>query len=323
MKYTIDDVRKIFALKGYELLEDNWKNKTVPMLSRCICGNECYFSLKAVNRGSKCKECSLESAGKSRGFAGRLKKTTEEVALFFKKNGCELLDEYNGCQKPMTFKCSCGNISKIRWDHFKNGSRCSKCKRGIKTSIEEIKKIFAENNCEVLSEDYTHSKQKIKYRCKCGRVSECLFTTMKYQKNHCKECGKEKNRGENASWYIKDRESLNHKNKFKKRCYKILEHTLNMTGKKKEGHTYDLLGYSPKDLQNYIESHPNWESVKNEKWHLDHIFPIHAFLEHEITDVKLINSLDNLQPLLAKENSKKNNKYDKDLFLVWLQIKGI
>ena len=53
------------------------------------------------------------------------------------------------------------------------------------------------------------------------------------------------------------------------------------------------------------------------------IMRIHAFLEHEITDVKLINSLDNLQPLLAKENSKKNNKYDKDLFLVWLQIKGI
>ena len=103
----------------------------------------------------------------------------------------------------------------------------------------------------------------------------------------------------------------------------MIEHTLNMTGKKKDGHTYELLGYSPKDLQIHIESYSDWEKLKDQKWTIDHIFPISAFIDLGITDIKIINGLDNLQPLIGKDNSIKNAKYNKEEFKLWLKTKGI
>jgi hypothetical protein len=58
-------------------------------------------------------------------------------------------------------------------------------------------------------------------------------------------------------------------------------------------------------------------------WHTDHIFPIKAFLDYGIVDIKIINCLENLRPLDAKENLCKNAKYDKVLFEQWLQSKGV
>jgi len=42
-----------------------------------------------------------------------------------------------------------------------------------------------------------------------------------------------------------------------------------------------------------------------------------------ISDLKIINGLDNLRPLDANENLCKNAKYDKDEFYTWLKKKGI
>jgi hypothetical protein len=80
-----------------------------------------------------------------------------------------------------------------------------------------------------------------------------------------------------------------------------------------------VLGYTPKQLKDRIMSHPNWESVKDEDWHLDHIFPIKAFMDRSISDLKTINSLENLRPVLALENHSKNDDYDPVLFESWLE----
>ena len=39
--------------------------------------------------------------------------------------------------------------------------------------------------------------------------------------------------------------------------------------------------------------------------------------------MKIINALDNMQPLLREDNLKKSNKYNIHEFKNWLQIKGI
>jgi len=44
------------------------------------------------------------------------------------------------------------------------------------------------------------------------------------------------------------------------------------------------------------------------------IFPIKAFAEHGISDLKLINSLDNIRPISGVENCRKNAKYSKEEF---------
>ena len=56
-----------------------------------------------------------------------------------------------------------------------------------------------------------------------------------------------------------------------------------------------------------------------EKWDLDHRFPIKAFINFGITNLKTINHLDNLQPLPTSVNRKKSSKYNKKKFEKWLQ----
>lgn len=45
------------------------------------------------------------------------------------------------------------------------------------------------------------------------------------------------------------------------------------------------------------------------EWHIDHIKPIIAFIDEGVFDVDLINSIENLQPLWAKDNLSKGGKY--------------
>jgi len=90
-------------------------------------------------------------------------------------------------------------------------------------------------------------------------------------------------------------------------------------GRKKTTRTETLLGYSRSDLFKHITLHPNWENVKHSDWHIDHIFPIKAFVEHGVTDLKVINALDNLQPILKENNLLKSDNYDKKEFKAYLQ----
>jgi len=83
-----------------------------------------------------------------------------------------------------------------------------------------------------------------------------------------------------------------------------------------------MLGYGHKELMDRVVSHPNWVKVKN-KWHLDHVFPIKAFLDYDIKDVKLVNCLENLRPIKADENCSKQDYYNAEDFEFWLKLKGI
>jgi Uri superfamily endonuclease len=93
--------------------------------------------------------------------------------------------------------------------------------------------------------------------------------------------------------------------------------------KAKGKNTRSILGYHYGELKNRIQNHSNWKNVKNKKWHIDHVFPIKAFLDFGIKDMKIINALDNLQPLEASDNMKKNDKYNVNNFKQWLLNQGL
>lgn len=75
-------------------------------------------------------------------------------------------------------------------------------------------------------------------------------------------------------------------------------------------HTEEIHGYTHKDLLKCLESkllpRMSWQNYG--EWHIDHVKPISAFVKEGITDPKIINALDNLQPLWAEDNLKKSNK---------------
>jgi len=252
-----------------------------------------------------------------------LKRTTEDAAKYFKEHGCELLDEYVGCMELMDYKCSCGCYSIITWNNFTKGKRCGSCAKtgqSKKRSVDQVRAIFAERGCEFLDDKFNGVHHLHNYKCKCGTEAMITFAAFHFQNQTCKECGLKKMTGEGNPAWRQDREQLKLEQKFRKKCYKALQSSLKATGKDKIGRTSDMLGYTPKQLQEHVQKHRNWDNVKDGDWHLDHIWPIAAFLEHNIVDIALINHLENLRPVSQKENNQKHAKYNKKEFKKWLNL---
>jgi hypothetical protein len=261
-------------------------------------------------------------------MASGIKLTYKEVKDFFKKSGCKLLEKnYKNARTKMRYVCECGNVSKIVFDSFRRGNRCRSC--GTKKSAEkqkltqeQVESYFSSKGCKLI-DNYTGNLIPMNFICECGNHAKISWNNFKTKNRRCKICGLKKRSGPNHYDWNPDREEHNQNYLFKQKSYKLIKMVLNCTGQVKNKKSYKLLGYTHFDLKNHITNHPNWEFVKNKKWHIDHIFPIKAFLDHGITDLSLINSLDNLQPLDAKENLCKNCKYDKQKFFDWLSLKGL
>jgi len=255
----------------------------------------------------------------------KLKRTTQDVADYFKQYGCELLDEYHGCMEPMDYKCNCGGFGTISWNNFTKGKRCGQCAKygqSKKRSLNQVKEIFVNRGCEFLDKKFNGIHFKHRYKCKCGRRAKITFGAFYYQKQCCRKCGLDKMRGSKNPAWRSDREQLELDKRFRKRCYKALQSTLKAVGKEKVGHTSDMLGYGPKELQEHIRNHPEWTRVKDGNWHLDHIWPIKAFLDHGINDVALINCLENLRPSTQKANNEKWAHYEPADFHDWLRLRN-
>lgn len=259
-------------------------------------------------------------------MASGIKLSHEEVSKCFKEQGCELLEEYKNARTKMKYRCCCGNVSEIVFYSFKAGNRCRSC--GNKKNAEKqtfLQKDAAEKfrkiGCELLG-TYVKASVPVEFKCHCGRVSTTLPNNV-WRRGRCGECGIEARSGSGHYMWYDDRDAFKLLCSFKDRCHKLITMVLKVTGRVKNKKSAELLGYDYKQLQSHIKSHPNWENVKDKPWHVDHIFPIKAFIDHGISDLKIINSLDNLRPLDAAENFCKNAKYDKDEFYKWLKKKGI
>lgn len=78
-----------------------------------------------------------------------------------------------------------------------------------------------------------------------------------------------------------------------------------------DGKLFQRLGYDLKDLMAHLESNfkagMNWENYG--KWHVDHVKPCNLFNQTNPLEFKACWALENLQPLWASENVKKNGKY--------------
>ena len=79
----------------------------------------------------------------------------------------------------------------------------------------------------------------------------------------------------------------------------VLKCNLRRIGKKKEGHTIDLLGYSALELKTHIESlftdGMSWGNYG--EWHVDHIIGVINF--DITTPTYIVNALSNLRPMWA------------------------
>jgi 5-methylcytosine-specific restriction endonuclease McrA len=220
-RLTFKYVYNFFKEQKCELLEKTYINSRTPIRYRCECKNISKINFYDFKQGGRCFKC-----------RGIEKHTLKYVKKYFNDNNCLLLEKiYKNSNTPMKYRCNCGNISKISFNHFKNGKRCKKCgiekmRKKRQFSYNEVKKHFNNNNCRLLEKTYKNSNTPMKYQCNCGNISKIRFSNFKLGER-CKKCGIEKNSGKNNYGYnsnITDKERLIKRNyllyrKWRKKVY--------------------------------------------------------------------------------------------------------
>jgi hypothetical protein len=291
-KLTYDEVKQYFQDQNCELLELEYKNSKQKLKYRCKCGEISYTVFERFKLGKYCKSCGINKRSKTRTY------TYEYVSNYFKECGCELMEtEYINAKQKLQYKCSCKNISYINFNNFKQGNRCIKC-RGEHSSklyahsYDFIKNEFEKHNCELLETEYINAHTKMKYKCSCGNISSIIWNSFN-RGTRCMNCLIKTRTGETSSNWNSDRDCINRKIK--------------------------LRNLSCSYVYNYRKKY----NIIGKKLHVDHIFPVKAFTDHNIWDLDIINCEDNLQILSAHENLSKHDKYDKEEFLKYLEEKGI
>jgi len=181
-RYTINEIREICENNGFELLSNEYKNMDSKLTVKCQNGHVIQIRFSQIKRGDNCSYCS-----------GNRKFTYEEIYNYFKDHGCELLEkEYINSQTPMRYICSCGNITKIRFDDFKKGKRCKKCSsnklsKKFSHSYDFVKKYIEDQGYELLSNSYKNNEQKLVIKCPNGHVYESTFQNFKAE-YRCTKC---------------------------------------------------------------------------------------------------------------------------------------
>lgn len=98
----------------------------------------------------------------------------------------------------------------------------------------------------------------------------------------------------------------------KYKCKKFIYKSLSRVLSSKDSESETLIGYSKHDLVKHIENQfsdgMSWENYGD--WHIDHVIPIKHYLDSGVDCPKVINSLSNLQPMWAEENSRKGCRYE-------------
>ena len=112
--------------------------------------------------------------------------------------------------------------------------------------------------------------------------------------------------------YIKKRRKIDIKFKLGQRISRAIRFSLK--GAKSGRHWEDLVGYTANDLKLHLETlfkqNMSWNNCGNE-WHIDHKIPQSwwEYSKPEDSEFKQCWCLANLQPMWAKDNIKKSNKF--------------
>ena len=186
-KYNIKEIIEITKSKGCLLLSNEYLGNAFNLDFKCPCGNNFSKSLVNFKRYPRCKNCYSQKLSQEK------RHSYKYVYDFFVKNDCLLLEkEYNHSQKPLKYRCKCGNESKIVFSSFANGTRCKECgKKKMwekrRPTIEFIASQFANNNCTLLETEYKNASTPMSYICKCGCKSKIRWSNFQ-QGSRCKNC---------------------------------------------------------------------------------------------------------------------------------------
>lgn len=156
---------------------------------------------------------------------------------------------------------------------------------------------FCSKKCSAIHR--VKSMKKMKLCIYCGKMFHAYKKKMVFCSRKCAHVLR-------PPGFKSDRELVLARKKMRAFCCGLVARCL----KDKTSRVYNMLGYTADELRQSIESKfkpgMSWQNYSHSGWHMDHIKPISSF--DSDTQVSVINTLSNLQPLWACENFKKGSK---------------
>ena len=284
------------------------------------CGDECRKQ-KKIQRGDIYR---IENRQAMNQYS-RDKRKKDKLNLPPEKKNCAICDAEFESNHPLYKTCSraCGKIN-------------TKREKALRYSEKQLLKPVMVKNCIVCDESFSPLNTSNVY---CGEQCRTLASRKrlaalrggwsKYNDQNsikkCVECGDnfEQKSKQRVTCYNSTCHSNRKKRLLKNRnseprqaISRRIRRSINQCIRHKKivksDKSFDMLGYTPKELMDHFESYfteesgYTWDNMH--LWHIDHIRPIASF-DFDSTDhpeFKECWALENLQPLWAKDNMRKN-----------------
>ena len=227
-KLKYEYVRKYIEGFGYVLLSKEYVNNNTKLLIQCPKGHEYSVCFGSFKNGRRCPLC-----------AGNKKLTHEDVRKYFKdRNYLYLSTTYTNNNTKELVQCTSGHQYEVKFNDFKNGSRCPICAGNKKHTYKFVKKYFKNEGYLYLSTKYANIHTKELVQCPEGHQYKVSFANFK-NGSGCPVCS------------IKIRsEKRKHTIEYVKKCYenedyKYLSTTYTNNKTKElvqcpEGHQYEV-----------------------------------------------------------------------------------
>jgi hypothetical protein len=284
-------------------------------LCECDCGNE------KIASGGSLRSGNTKSCGCLRKEAASKRHRTDLIGRVFEKLTVVSYAHTKNKKIRWNCVCSCGNSVVVAGSNLQNGHTkscgCFKKEAGKKRRIDLTGKTF--ERLTVISYSHTDERGVAFWNCTCSCDNKNAVIRGAYLvSGHTRSCGCLNTerinscfREKNPMWNP-DRETVMLRLKIHVAAKALVSSVLKSLGKKKTATSEKLSGYTKEGLKEHMEklfkpgmSWDNWG-----EWHIDHIKPVAQFIKEGVTDLKIISSLDNLQPLWAKDNLSKSCKWE-------------
>ena len=159
-------------------------------------------------------------------------------------------------------------------------------------------------------EQYENNKERVAAQAKEWRLANSE-QFKKRQAQYYQE-NKEAFRKRTNKWRSENKEKLAKwaRERRKRPYYKLREAYRSLLRRTIDGKKSEV-GYTREEIRDHMEKlfseGMSWDNYG--EWHIDHIKPVKAFWDEGVTDPKVVNALENLQPLWAKDNLRKSSKW--------------
>lgn len=277
MRKDIEEIKREFNERNYELLEDRYVNAHIKLKYKCLKHPDSIMMINYNNfkSGHGCKKCGREK------ISSKQKLLLYDVNKEFEKKGLRLLEKtYINAKTKLRFECPIHQDfeQKITYDSLMHGGGCKKCsinraRENMKYSFEYVQKQFEKHGYTLLDETYLNSHSKLRYKCNTHPDKE-LFTTYNrlQQGNGCPYCSQRirpsyeevKSEFEYRGYILVSKNYTNSKSLLKFRCLKHSTEEMRISYDKfKQGGgckycSYEILGDKRKmdieKVREYFES---------------------------------------------------------------------